>query len=311
MWTGDQYKGTNNGAPFIVVDWVGTNVSWFPSQNFASTNAYNGAWPDKYYRVRCIGIADRTGLTPPVAGEFVHEAEFVAAHASDQSLVTYLDAIDLCRGAGGHVIDNLEALSLVVGGLPNGSGLGMWTAEHGDLAMLTMYWNDQEPYIWPPNAFVGTGETGFGQDWFSLTSHPYRCIFYATQEWVEPTDCKGNCFVVHQGNSYQALDREDRTPVTYFQAADHCRAFGARLPSTRDLEEAIRLGLPNGTGVGIWSTSSHVSDNSGPPKLVVRWTGSNQFWSPPNDFASGLVGYNSAFPGETKPYRCVWTNEVH
>jgi hypothetical protein len=309
VWTGDQYKGTNNGPPFITVNWKGTNVSWFPPQKMGGSNAYYGYWPDyASARTRCVGIANREGLKAATAGEFENAAEMVRADDEDRAKVQYLTGVDICRTVGGHLADNIEAIGLLLAGLPNGSEDGIWTAEHYDLPMLTLYWKDIAKYFWPSKAFVGSG-TGFGNAWYNQTQK-FRCIYYATTDWVEPTDCKDDCHVNSNQGSVLAIDKADRTPVTYFDAVDHCRALGARLPTTRDLEELIRSGAPGGVGANLWTSSSHVQGTN-VSKVMVRWVGIMPTWFPVNDFTTGVVGYSSSLPGVPAAYRCVWTNEVH
>lgn len=310
VWTGDQYKGTNSGPAMIAVSWQGTKVGWFPPQKFGGANSYHGYWPDNATpRTRCIGIAAKGELTAPTAGDVTLEAEAMSADAADKVAFSYLEATDKCRDLGGHVVDNIEALALIASGWAGGSGAGIWTSEHHDLAMLTLYWTDEEPSFYPAKSFVASG-SGFGTKWYSeLSAH--RCVYYSTTAWTEPADCKGGCFKTEAGGRHLALDKEDRTPATYFDAVDHCRSMGGRVAGTRDLEELVRLGAPNGGGVGVWTTSSHATANTGPAKLTVRWTGTNKGWNPVNDFTNGVVGYNSQWPGSPLPYRCVWTNEVH
>jgi hypothetical protein len=310
VWTGDQYKGNNNGPPFIGVTWKGTNVAWFPPQKMGGSNSYNGYWADNATpRTRCIGIADRSQLTGPKNGEFSNSAEMTAADEEDRAKVQYFTGIDVCRTTGGHLLDNIEGLGLILAGLPNGSEAGIWTAEHYDLPMLRLYWKDINQHFWPSNLLVGSG-TGFGSSWYNQTQK-FRCIYYATTEWTEPVnDCKGGCDVSTNQGSTMAIDNNDRTPSTYFDSVDHCRALGARLPSARDMEEMIRAGAPNGVGSSLWTSSSYVSGTD-VPKIMVRWVGTSPNWFPVNDFTTGVIGYSSSLPGVPSPYRCVWTNEVH
>lgn len=311
VWTGDQYKSTNTGAAFLVVAWDKTNVAWFPPQKFSSGNAYGVSWPSDSRVVRCVGYADRSGLVAPQGG-FVGPTGLVGADEADRASIGYLDGVDVCRDAGGHLVRSLEGVALLLAGWAQGSGDGIWTAEHGDLPLITLYWTDTAETFWPPNALAGQGQTGFGQAWYESGTRPERCVFYARRpDWTEPEACNGGCFVLSNGGRHVAIDKEDRIPATYFDAVEFCGALGARLPITRDLEELIRQGAPSGSGVGVWTQSSHVSLLGGAAKIIVRWLGIQQNWSPPNGLTNSLVGYNSAWPGEPRPYRCLWSDEVN
>jgi hypothetical protein len=97
------------------------------------------------------------------------------------------------------------------------------------------------------------------------------------------------------------VDPVDRPAALVGAAAKICAAAGGHLASERDYTEAVRGGLPNGSGAWI-----HSSDFAGGGyDLAVRWTAVDRgFTDQYSTYATWLA------PGSVAPYRCVWTNEL-
>jgi hypothetical protein len=88
-------------------------------------------------------------------------------------------------------------------------------------------------------------------------------------------------------------------------ASRACANLGGHLASERDYTEAIRHGLPNGSGAMLHS-SDLASGNLGTVlALSVKWTGVDLGFTDLNPAYAGWLD-----PVTAAPYRCVWTNEL-
>jgi hypothetical protein len=100
------------------------------------------------------------------------------------------------------------------------------------------------------------------------------------------------------------LDSMDRPAAALGAAFDDCRMGGGHLASERDLTEAIRQGLPNGTAAMAtpWLWTSDFAQNN---LTIVRWTDVDMMF---NDEYSTYMTWSG--PATTFRYRCMWTNEL-
>jgi hypothetical protein len=95
------------------------------------------------------------------------------------------------------------------------------------------------------------------------------------------------------------------SPATLEAAMTACVALGGHLASPRDLTEAIRAGLPNGTGGRLQTWDLGSGDTALPRLMVTSWMGVG-------------AGFTDQYPrdmtwqpvGTSLPFRCVWTNEL-
>jgi hypothetical protein len=109
------------------------------------------------------------------------------------------------------------------------------------------------------------------------------------------------------------FDTFDRAPALDVTAAiDACRKLGGHLPSERDLIEAIRAGLPNGSNTFLQTSDPEIGQVpmvSGILLGVVKWTGTmptyDDVWTTTADSRATW-----GWPTDVRPYRCMWTNEL-
>ena len=159
-------------------------------------------------------------------------------------------------------------------------------------------------------AIINTGAADQTLTWdYKTGTHPFRCIWYPIDPmYLAPTTCNGGCFEIDMPGStavakmwFDSMDRASSLPGA---AYGDCAAAGGVLASERDLTEAIRFGLPNGTGAmpvpWIW-TSDFGQGNI----TIVKWTDVDMA------FTDGYSGYATwAGPTAQYRYRCMWTNEL-
>jgi len=108
------------------------------------------------------------------------------------------------------------------------------------------------------------------------------------------------------------FDSQDRAEASLGAAFDDCQKHGGVLASERDLSEAVRAGLPNGSGAmatpWLW-TSDFAMGSAAAPVInvtVVRWTNSDTAFS---DQYATYMTWASVAPTPYR-YRCMWTNEL-
>jgi hypothetical protein len=229
----------------------------------------------------------------------------------DSETATWANAHDTCVTKGGHLARATELGELISQGLPNGSGAWLWTSDQvgynsiGFLAAIKR-WDaiDLMHFYGYPKDLSWDYRTG---------SYPFRCIYYPVDtSYTGPaaSDCAGGCFEVTMPGTSQAkiwVDSFDRTSAAALGAIDGCRQLGGHLASERDLTEAIRAGLPNGSGS--WISSSDLSIGGGQENTllvgIVKWTATDPAF---DDQYSTYSTWGYAY--ESRPYRCMWTNEL-
>ena len=123
----------------------------------------------------------------------------------------------------------------------------------------------------------------------------------------DQTTCNGGCFAVTLPGDrpatiwFDSLDRGAAPPTALMETAiDECRREGGHLPTERDMAEAVRAGLPNGTNNWLMTSDLAMTNYH-----VVRWTGVDAAF---DDQYSTYMSWS----GPTTPYdyRCMWTNEL-
>jgi hypothetical protein len=227
---------------------------------------------------------------------------------ADRTSAVWAAAHDACFAAGGHLPRSGELAELIQQGLPNGSGVNMWTADE-------VGFNGTQ-FLASVNSWTGldvryndayTGGAGQTLTWdYKTTSHAYRCIWYPLDiDYTTPTNCSGGCYEVDLPGTFVAkmwFDAMDRTASLPADAIADCSASGGQLASERDLTEAIRAGLPNGSGS---STPLWTSDIAQGNLTVVWWTNVDMAFTDEYSAYMTWVG-----PGNQYRYRCMWTNEL-
>lgn len=299
----------NNDA---LVSWK-DNKTWV-FQYIANTNAMSWSNTSDFRPFRCVGVSYDAGTHPAsVTDEFVGPLGGYKGETKDSAAAaSWVDAHDACFSRGGHLPTSTELGELIQQGLPGGTGTWLWSSDqvgwNGSGFLIAMKrWTGTEP-----NHFYGYS-TDLTWD-YRHQSNKYRCIYYPVDtSYTGPaaSACAGGCFSVALPGSSGAkmwFDSFDRAPpAKVTDAIDTCRKVGGHLPSERDLTEAIRQGLPNGSSTSILTSDAEIGDGSNNGLLVgiVKWSGVDKA------FTDQYSTYSTwGWPYNALPYRCMWTNEL-
>lgn len=289
------------------------NATWV-FQYIGAMNAMSWSGTTDLRPFRCAGVNYDAGTHPTVPDEFVGPLGGYKGETKDSAAaVSWVEAHDTCFARGGHLPTSTELGELIQQGLPGGSGTWLMTSDQvgwngSGFLVAVKRWTGTEPshpYAYP---------TDLSWDYRHQTNK-FRCIYYPVDTaFAGPpaTACNGGpCFTVTLGGTsgakmwIDALDRAPPAKVT--DAVNACRKAGGRLPSERDLTEAIRQGLPNGGTKDILTSDAEIGDgsNSGLLVGVVKWSGVDK------SFTDQYATYSTwGWPQNAIPYRCMWTNEL-
>ena len=273
-----------------------------------TTNTNNRAF-------RCAGLNYEAGTHPAsITDEFVGALSTYKGEAVDSTATqTWTEAHDTCWGRGGHVPRDDELTELIQQGLPAGSGSWVWTSDQAgyngtDFLTKLVRWTGTAPEF----SLSYSGESSAG---YKTTSRLTRCIYYPVDTGYagpQAADCAGGCTELAMPGSSGAkmwLDSFDRAPsATFEDALDDCRKAGGHLASERDLTEAIRASLPNGTNNHLWTSDMSKGSNTTNSNLyiqIVRWQGTDPAFT---DLYNTYSTWSQSTT--TRPYRCMWTNEL-
>jgi hypothetical protein len=290
------------------VSWSGTDVGW-------DATGTTTAWSDlaSSNPFRCVGRA--TAPTPNAArpaGAFVGVGG-LAIDAADRVSTSWAPANAACRGAGGHLAYSTELAALVQQGLVPSTAAGapfwIWTADEEGYETSSGHFT-VGALRWTPTQFrfyYSSGDASwFYKDDAGALSHAYRCLYYPVDATVATPTCNQGCYTLSLGGGAKVwFDSQDRTPTTFIGALGICRNLGAHLASGRDIVDAVPAGLQNGTAAWL-HTADAVVGTLGPLKVMIKkWTGTDP------DFTDQYNTYITwgAF-ADSRPYRCVWTNEL-
>jgi len=308
LHTGDEVHYAN-GA---LVSWK-DNSTWI-FQYTAGTNAVSWSGTADFRPFRCAGVNYDAGTHPAtVPDEFVGPLGGYKGETKDSATaVSWVEAHDTCFSRGGHLPTSAELAELIQQGLPGGSGTWLVTSDQegwnsaGFLAAVKR-WTGTEP------SHLHAYSTDLSWDYRHATNK-YRCVYYPVDTaFTGPagTACAGGCFTVSVGGSSGAkmwFDSFDRAPpAKVTDAISACRKAGGRLPNERDLTEAIRQGLPNGSNGSILTSDAEIGDGAANGLLVgvVKWAGVDK------TFTDQYSTYSTwGWPYAALPYRCMWTNEL-
>jgi hypothetical protein len=291
------------------VNWTGTSASWV---------SYEGRYP-----FRCMGY--NTSVAPaaiPATDGYTDTDLPWRFDGHDQSPINYPLSIDDCITRGGHLPRVHEIGKAVLNGLPNGTNATLYTSDEvgyspSSSLVAELQWTGTSTSF----NFYSPGDGSVSWAWKNVAvAGPYahRCIYYPVDSsYAGPASstCEGStCFkLTVGGRSHIWIDNFDKPAASYQTAFQTCAAKGGRLASERDLTEAARNGLPNGSSKNLW-TSDLVSGNPGQASYLLvgcpYWTGTgdktmNDYWGS-NTSWCGYI-YN---PANTQPYRCTWTDEL-
>jgi hypothetical protein len=290
----------------IGVKWQNTQPIWTAPGN-AGSLAQTTSYP-----FRCVGLDHDPGVHPhEVPAEFVGPTSLFKGETADNPPAAFPVAHDVCFDRGGHLARSTELGELIMQGLPNGSGAYLWTSDQA------AYYSPGGQFLVKAVSWTGvsrrfkhyhTGVAAEGVTWIYKTtaSAPFRCIYYPIDKAYNgpnESDCQGGCMKVAAAGSSAAqwFDKADRPASDFVSAVATCRLKGGRLVSERDMTEAIRHGLPGGSGA--WLMTWDMGDGARPH--VVKWTGVD------TGFTDQYPTYSTwiDLPGNY-PFRCTWTNEL-
>ena len=292
----------------MLVKWLGSDAAWVAAGNISSGSTTT----DRPFR--CAGANYQTGTHPnAIAGEFVGPSSGYKGEDADTATADWVTAHDACFDRGGHLPRSAELAELIQQGLPNGTSTWLWTSDQlaydgTDFRAARLRWTDTDTRF--SYRYTTSSDS---MTWIRKTSTaPFRCIYYPIDTgYSGPTaaQCSGTCFEVTLPGATPArmwLDEFDRVPATLEAAFADCASDGGHLASERDLTEAIRHGLPNGT-----DTRLHTSDfalgtsTSGVRQMVVSWVGTDTMY---DDQWSTYMTWGKL--DQVNPYRCFWSNEI-
>jgi hypothetical protein len=287
------------------IRWSGT--SWELPGN-ASTAALTTPMP-----FRCAGTAApvTTGGTA-ATGEFRPTGSPYRSETADHPTAAWAAAHDACWKTGGHLPRRAELAELIGQGLPGGTNQYLWTSdqlgyESNGLQFLVgvLRWNGLDRRY----PFEYTGAADSTATWVYKTgSQPFRCIYYPIDpSFQPPASCNGGCNVRSAGSPAVSIffDQTDRPAATVAAAIADCASAGGYLASERDLTEAVRDGLPNGTDNWLLTWDIGIGNGTASNVHVVKWAGTARAM---DDQYPAFMTW--ADPVTPRPYRCMWTNEL-
>ncbi len=304
VWTSDSanYLGVS------VVRWPGTDLNFAPTGNYVGFAQRDGG----PYRFRCIGVSFPAGTHPnAVAGEFVAGETYLKGESTDRPAAKFAVAISTCFEAGGHLPLEREWAALIRAGLPGGTaGKWYWTSDSSryDLTQVVA-WTGVDLKFTDYHSQYSTWSDRVGTN-----SIPFRCSYYAIDPaYVGPKDNKcvveAPCYRVEKGGDTKVVvwaDPVNRAPLNYQAAVLSCYNLGGHLPSFRDLAELVRDGLPEGTDSWIW-TADAVGDWGAFNTMIVKWKAADKAF---DGTYSTYATWSDKAAATSRPYRCVWTNEL-
>ncbi|MDX2018786.1 MAG: hypothetical protein SF187_00990 [Deltaproteobacteria bacterium] len=294
----------------VVLRWTGKQPVWNLSDRLSIGN-FNELRP-----FRCIGAKSRTNPYPAtIANEFVGARSNLKSETMDSPAAPWVQAQATCFARGGHLATPAALSELIMQGLPGGSSKWLWTADS------TGYSNPQfltSVIAWAGVAldfphFLTNAVSGITWAYKSEPMKEFRCVYYpinAAYKEPAPSDCAGGCFKVAapQGLGVMWFDSSDRAPASWENAIALCRKRGASLATERDLTEAIRAGLPNGS-MQLLQTSDLGYGGGGSAGLraaAVKWNMMEPAFA--DQYPANMTWLDL---GPTpQPFRCVWTNEL-
>jgi hypothetical protein len=292
-----------------VVKWAGAPNAWAVTGN-TSIGVMSSPLP-----FRCVGLNYEPGVNPvEMDGAFIERASGYKSDGADRAVATFVAAHDACFDAGGHLARSVELGNLITAGLPGGTGQVVWASDaagYGTNQFLTMVaqWTGALSIF--PYANTGVASGNITWAYKANPGYPFRCIYYPIDEELAgpaDADCNGGCFEIAAGDGPATIwfDKLDRAPAPLEAGVAACAAQGGRLASERDYTEAIRHGLPGGTGAFLLSWDiAWGSTNPGLHHTVVRWTGEEPAFA---DLSPANMTWSA--PATARPYRCMWTNEL-
>lgn len=293
--TADDVHYQNGG----LVRWTGDAAAWVANGNL-SWSAMNSA-----RAFRCAGFNTKGSFGTVPATAFVGSR--LQADSLDRPSASWVVAHDDCYAAGGHVPRMSELVELIFQGLPNGTNGWIFSSDEAgyngtNFLVITPKWLAVDTRI----SYRYSGS----MTWvYRTNSYPSRCAYYAHDlgySGPAEADCAGGCVKVDMPSGASMwFDAADRASSKLEVAYETCQQVGGRLATKRDLHEAIRLGLLNGSGTNIWTDDIVLGNGSAIRQIITGWTGLD----------TGYTGQWTAYStwatlDQSFPFRCMWTNEL-
>jgi hypothetical protein len=308
VMTADQaiYFGT------VQMRWNGVEAAWEPSGNLQVVDNRNAS----PFRCAATKLAQTPNATE-VTNAFLPAISKYKGETMDTPATTLVAAYDACFARGGHLPRATEQAELIAQSLPNGSGAYLWTSDQTgyndtNFLMAIQRWLAQDPR----HSYIYDGSGTQTVTWnYKTTSQAFRCVYYPVDPaYVAPTTCEGGCFELAlpgSGGAKMWFDTQDRAAARLGAAFGTCQAAGGHMASERDLAEAIRQGLPNGTGAmgDPWIWASDVTQYPTDGRIfvtIVQWTDVETTTF--DDLYPNSMTW--AAPIDTRRFRCMWTNEL-
>jgi Stigma-specific protein, Stig1 len=259
-----------------------------------------------------------------IANQFVGPLSPYKSQTDDEPGAAWGPAHDTCFVRGGHLPRSSELAELVQQGLPNGSSANLWTSDQvgyngTNFLASVLSWSALDQRY----SFQYTGGADNTATWAYKTdaSHPFRCIYYPIDTtYTAPTSCNGGCFMVTGGGTPAPtmwFDQTDRPASAFSDAIADCNAAGGHLASERDLTEALRSALANGSNAYLFVADLGFGFNGsaiyGYYTMVVRWADTQTSYADQWTSGAGTTGdmtWSDTSAAAMRPYRCMWTNEL-
>ncbi|HPI96397.1 MAG TPA: hypothetical protein PLX38_09275 [Gammaproteobacteria bacterium] len=303
QWTSNHARWDLN----TTVRWQNVDTAY---DDFTITYASWGSRASGPYKFRCVGVNYPAGPYPTsVSNEFVATATQIKTSDAATPTAVFGDSIDGCFIQGGHMAHSRDIMELVRSGMTSGTGADyIWLSDRSSYqATQIAKWTG-----------IDTAYTSFYNEYVSWdfvnlsAEYQHRCVFYPIDTafaYPNNTQCALDtaCQQYSNGASKIAVDSFDRTASTYLDATTACINEGGRLPNSLQLTEAIRAGLPNGSGQSLWTTDSSGNEtNSNSYATVLKWNGTEPDFSPVYSGSATWSGKGATVHN----YRCVWSNEM-
>lgn len=289
-------------------------LRWLDPKTFAASSGISHGATTDLRPFRCVGPSYDAGTHPAtLSDEFVGPLGGLKGEKTDSAATSWAAAASACWGKGGHVATATELAELAGQGL-GGSNAWLWGGDESRVYLTTAY---VQAYRWnltaAPTYATGVDLGALGK----TTNQAFRCVYYpvdAAYAGPGSTDCAGGCKALALPGSSGAkiwFDDVDRPAATLDAAIAACRTAGGSLPRGRDFLEAVRAGLANGSNALLWSSDFVLYQ---PSTLVAellavhvaKWTAIDA------NFSDAWSTHAGAAPLTTssRPYRCMWTNEL-
>ncbi|MGJ8664382.1 MAG: hypothetical protein ACSHWU_12070, partial [Marinicella sp.] len=304
------FQWTSNHARYDIVSvvrWqdIDTNYNDYSTPYVTWANRSLGP-----YRFRCVGVNSPVGPYPnTVANEFIADTTYIKTSDAATTIATFGDSIDGCFSQGGHMAHSRDIMELARTGMTSGSAPDyIWMSDRSryDITQIGRWTGTDTSYTGYYSEYVTWATVNLSNQ------NQHRCAYYPIDTaYTHPLDasCEAGvpCQTFENGASKLAVDTFDRPAATYLAATQDCLSVGGQLPTTLQLTEAIRAGLPNGFDLSLWTTDGSGNDsNAYSYATVLNWIGTDPSFSP---IYSANANWSTKLT-TTNNYRCVWSNEM-